>query len=105
MTESSRRPLELVILSGVSGSGKTTALHALEDAGYFCIDNLPGSLLDRFIGDALAQEGRDQFLEKRDPDWSPYPWYYCSSAFVQVRGLLGPRAWQMRGKNRERRPA
>mgnify|MGYP000235785696 CR=1 FL=1 len=23
-----------------------------------------------------AQEGRDQFLEKRDPDWSPYPWYY-----------------------------
>ena len=23
-----------------------------------------------------AQEGRDQFLEKREPDWSPYPWYY-----------------------------
>ena len=23
-----------------------------------------------------APEGRDQFLEKRDPDWSPYPWYY-----------------------------
>ncbi len=23
-----------------------------------------------------AQEGRDQFLEKRDPDWSPFPWYY-----------------------------
>jgi naphthoate synthase len=23
-----------------------------------------------------AQEGRDQFLEKREPDWSPFPWYY-----------------------------
>jgi naphthoate synthase len=23
-----------------------------------------------------AQEGRDQFLEKRDPDWSPFPWYF-----------------------------
>ena len=37
--------LELVIITGMSGSGKSVALHALEDAGYFCIDNLPPELL------------------------------------------------------------
>ncbi|PIE17203.1 MAG: RNase adapter RapZ [Proteobacteria bacterium] len=42
-------PLRVVVLSGLSGSGKTTALHALEDAGYFCVDNLPASLLETFL--------------------------------------------------------
>lgn len=37
--------MHLVILSGLSGSGKTIALHALEDEGYYCIDNLPASIL------------------------------------------------------------
>jgi len=41
--------LNVVVLSGLSGSGKTTALHALEDAGYFCVDNLPLQLLDTFL--------------------------------------------------------
>ncbi|HEX7671636.1 MAG TPA: RNase adapter RapZ, partial [Polyangiaceae bacterium] len=31
----------VVIVSGLSGAGKSTALHALEDIGFFCIDNLP----------------------------------------------------------------
>lgn len=35
----------IVVISGMSGSGKTTAIRALEDAGYFCIDNLPAPLL------------------------------------------------------------
>ncbi len=35
----------LVIISGLSGSGKTVALHTLEDAGYYCVDNLPVALL------------------------------------------------------------
>ncbi|MCC5856777.1 MAG: RNase adapter RapZ [Ectothiorhodospiraceae bacterium] len=35
----------LVIISGLSGSGKTVALHTLEDAGYYCVDNLPIALL------------------------------------------------------------
>ncbi len=38
--------MQLVLLSGVSGSGKSVALHALEDAGYFCVDNLPADLID-----------------------------------------------------------
>ena len=39
----------VVLLSGISGSGKTVALAALEDAGYFCCDNLPPELLESFI--------------------------------------------------------
>ena len=41
--------MKLVIVSGLSGSGKTVALHTLEDAGYFCVDNLPVGLLPDFI--------------------------------------------------------
>ncbi len=41
--------MQLVIISGLSGSGKTTALHVLEDVGYNCIDNLPVSLLPALV--------------------------------------------------------
>lgn len=37
--------MQLVLISGLSGSGKSIALNALEDSGYYCIDNLPGPLL------------------------------------------------------------
>ena len=37
--------MKLTIISGRSGSGKSTVLHILEDRGYYCIDNLPASLL------------------------------------------------------------
>ena len=40
---------EVVLITGISGSGKSVALHALEDAGYFCVDNLPPELLRDFI--------------------------------------------------------
>ena len=39
----------VVLISGISGSGKSVALNALEDAGYFCVDNLPPELLHDFI--------------------------------------------------------
>ena len=39
----------LVLVTGISGSGKSVALHALEDAGYFCVDNLPPELLRDFL--------------------------------------------------------
>lgn len=41
--------LELVLITGMSGSGKSVALRALEDAGYFCVDNLPPELLLQFV--------------------------------------------------------
>ena len=40
---------ELVLITGISGSGKSQALHALEDAGFFCVDNLPPELLRDFV--------------------------------------------------------
>ena len=40
----SRRPSRVVVVTGLSGAGKSTALHALEDLGYFCVDNLPTAL-------------------------------------------------------------
>lgn len=48
---------ELMIISGLSGSGKTTALQALEDLGYYCVDNLPAPLvLDLVKLMTVAQE-------------------------------------------------
>ena len=41
--------MKLVLISGMSGSGKSVALHALEDAGYYCVDNLPPELLQSFV--------------------------------------------------------
>lgn len=41
--------MRLVIVTGMSGAGKTTALKMLEDMGYFCVDNLPIPLLTRFV--------------------------------------------------------
>ena len=40
---------DVVLVTGISGSGKSVALHALEDAGYFCVDNLPPELLRDFV--------------------------------------------------------
>ncbi|MDH3209135.1 MAG: RNase adapter RapZ [Burkholderiaceae bacterium] len=40
---------EVVLVTGISGSGKSIALHALEDAGFFCVDNLPPELLRDFL--------------------------------------------------------
>ncbi|MFD0669261.1 RNase adapter RapZ [Ramlibacter sp. MAHUQ-53] len=41
--------LDLVLITGMSGSGKSVALRALEDAGYYCVDNLPPELLLSFV--------------------------------------------------------
>jgi len=48
--------LDLVLITGMSGSGKSVALHALEDAGYYCVDNLPPELLMPFIALQHEQE-------------------------------------------------
>jgi len=48
--------VELVIISGRSGSGKSTALHQLEDEGYYCIDNLPVSLLPALVAEVSRED-------------------------------------------------
>lgn len=41
--------MEIVLITGMSGSGKSVALHSLEDAGYYCVDNLPPELLQPLV--------------------------------------------------------
>lgn len=48
--------IDVVIVSGLSGAGKTVALRALEDIGYFCIDNLPVTLIDPLLSTIRAEE-------------------------------------------------
>jgi UPF0042 nucleotide-binding protein len=52
--------MEIVLITGMSGSGKSVALNSLEDAGFFCVDNLPPELLLQFV--ALEEHHRAQRL-------------------------------------------
>jgi UPF0042 nucleotide-binding protein len=50
--------MRLIILSGLSGAGKSVALHMLEDLGYYCIDNIPAALLKPFISHTVRSSER-----------------------------------------------
>lgn len=49
MTDEMNKNTELVIITGMSGAGKTVAVQSFEDLGYFCVDNLPPTLLPKFL--------------------------------------------------------
>ena len=74
-----RKPAEVIIVTGLSGAGKSSALKVLEDIGYFCIDNLPVAFLTKFIelsgnfspsikGIALVMDLREEDFLKSFPD-------------------------------------
>ncbi|MDH4124762.1 MAG: RNase adapter RapZ [Gammaproteobacteria bacterium] len=50
--------MRLIIISGLSGSGKTVALHVLEDLGYYCVDNMPAALLKSVVDE--IRSGNDK---------------------------------------------
>ena len=50
--------MEFLIITGLSGAGKTRAADICEDLGYYCVDNLPAALLGRFAALCLATHGR-----------------------------------------------
>jgi len=52
--------MRIILITGISGSGKSVGLNALEDAGYFCVDNLPPKLLRQLV--ATRQEEGEQTL-------------------------------------------
>ncbi len=52
------KPTELIIITGCSGAGKHTAMAALEDAGYYCVDNMPAALLLQFMALQTADNER-----------------------------------------------
>ena len=51
--------MQLVLISGLSGSGKSIVLNVLEDSGYYCVDNLPGQLLDQSV-ELLRRAGHNR---------------------------------------------
>jgi UPF0042 nucleotide-binding protein len=51
--------VQLILVSGLSGSGKSIALHVLEDGGFYCVDNLPAGSLDQVLG-YLAEAGHER---------------------------------------------
>jgi len=66
----------LIVLSGVSGSGKSTALNALEDLGFYCVDNLPPPLIGKFAEYLVALPDAGGKPPARDdfghPQWSKH---------------------------------
>ncbi len=54
--------MEFVIITGLSGAGKTSALHAMEDIGFYCVDNIPPLLLDTFYD--LCDNSADKRMKK-----------------------------------------
>lgn len=48
--------MKFVILTGMSGAGKSTAIKMMEDIGYYCVDNLPIALLEKFVELSSLQE-------------------------------------------------
>ena len=54
--------MEFVIITGMSGAGKTSALHVLEDIGYYCVDNIPASLLSTLY--SLCLSSKDNMMKR-----------------------------------------
>ena len=54
--------MEFVIVTGMSGAGKTSALHVLEDLGYYCVDNIPSSLLSTLY--KLCSKTLDEMMKR-----------------------------------------
>jgi UPF0042 nucleotide-binding protein len=53
-----KQEMRMVIITGLSGAGKSQAVRCLEDMGYYCIDNLPPNLLPKFAELCVQSEGR-----------------------------------------------
>jgi UPF0042 nucleotide-binding protein len=75
--------MKLIIISGRSGSGKSTALRALEDAGFSCIDNFPVELLSSLVSNTLADSTRSEVsyavcVDARSRNLDTFPEFYAS---------------------------
>lgn len=53
-----RKPMRLLVITGLSGAGKTQALQSLEDQGYFCVDNLPPTFIVKFAELCAQSQGK-----------------------------------------------
>ncbi|MBF0557178.1 MAG: RNase adapter RapZ [Nitrospirae bacterium] len=76
-------PIEVIIVSGLSGAGKTVALRALEDAGYFCIDNLPLTLIGPFLSTIKTSDN----IRKIGVGIDIREHVFLSGAYLAIRSL------------------
>ena len=67
--------INIIIITGLSGSGKSTAIASLEDAGYYCVDNMPVALLPKFlelpVEDVSRVYGYAFVMDLREKDFLP----------------------------------
>jgi UPF0042 nucleotide-binding protein len=78
--------MQLILVSGLSGSGKSIALNVLEDAGYYCVDNLPATLLLE-VADFLAEAGHDKAAVSVDARSAALPVLPENIAQLKGRGV------------------
>jgi UPF0042 nucleotide-binding protein len=78
--------MQLILVSGLSGSGKSIALNVLEDAGYYCVDNLPATLLLEVV-DFLADAGHDKAAISVDARSAAVPALPENIAGLRSRGV------------------
>ena len=78
--------MQLILVSGLSGSGKSIALHVLEDGGYYCVDNLPATLLLETV-DFLAEAGHDRAAVSIDARSAALPALPEHIAELRSRGV------------------
>ena len=78
--------MQLILVSGLSGSGKSIALHVLEDAGYYCVDNLPATLLLEVV-DFLAEAGHEKAAVSVDARSAALPSLPENIAELKRRGI------------------
>jgi UPF0042 nucleotide-binding protein len=81
--------MKLIIISGRSGSGKSTALRALEDAGFHCIDNFPVELLVSLVSNTLADPNRSDgryavCIDARSQNLDTFPDFYAGIDLKRV---------------------
>jgi RNase adapter protein RapZ len=78
--------MQLILVSGLSGSGKSIALNVLEDAGYYCVDNLPATLLLE-VADFLSEAGHGQAAISVDARSAALPALPENIARLRERGV------------------
>jgi UPF0042 nucleotide-binding protein len=78
--------VQLILVSGLSGSGKSIALHVLEDGGYYCVDNLPATLLLETV-DFLSEAGHDRAAVSIDARSAALPALPEHIAALRGRGV------------------
>lgn len=78
--------MQLILVSGLSGSGKSIALNVLEDGGYYCVDNLPATLLLETV-DFLEEAGHERVAVSIDARSAALPEVPGHIASLRRRGL------------------